>query len=669
MSAGPYAFIKQGNLFVAPIKQVAAAPLPSLDRARRFSMWINGKIEEPPFQLDQAPMPPTTFQAVRDDINRFSPVKVSRSALRRSQHAYVGVIDSNGTPYHFALDSRGFSIEKATVGDAWRAFDKLIDEERVMATESRRHRADVEMRDVEHELSSPQPPLLVIMKSEVARVSRSGRQFSVATSTGNTDVPSSSAAEDAIQHHLPSGFKVGGAVNLHRASVHEGAPRGAADPDAIHVMKPSEIAARGVHGNELHPEHLDSIRSAWNEGKRLDPIDVNVTHDGQWHVEDGNHRLHVAAATDAPVALRFRQQSKDYRPQAGVRDISDRLRSAQSTEKSDFDWKRKTKERVGKKPEPSPLTKAEQHTGTMISLHLPAELADRIALPDGESPSTMHITLAYLGKDLTEEQKLAAACAVRRFSQYAYHVRAVLGGVGRFSASTTTEGRDVVYLSVDSPDITRLRPKLLDELAAEGLVPNDTHGFIPHVTLAYVATTARTPIKRFPPTPVEFTRVSLAVANTQIHFPFQQERAMLQAIHGSQPSLVIKALPKKPKTDEAKKTPNKKTSSKKIGSGGKTRYGYLDEKKKKPAGGGAKGQQQLVIVRHDDTKHADPGELANQLGVSVRTLQRAAEKLGRDGFAKFMRAHLKRFSAKHRIDPSYWHTLHTKLEAMSPPTF
>lgn len=128
----------------------------------------------------------------------------------------------------------------------------------------------------------------------------------------------------------------------------------------------------------------------------------------------------------------------------------------------------------------------------------------------------------------------------------------------------------------------------------------------------------------------------------------------------SEPMLVIKALPKKPKVDEAKKTPSTKASAKKAGAGGRTRYSYPQEK------GGAKkpgAQPQPLIVEHDDSRHADPGELANQLGVSVRTLARCAKQLGREGFAKYMRSHLKRFAAKHRLDPDYWATLYNHLRA------
>lgn len=701
MSTTPYAFIKRGNLFITPVgPSIAEVPYPTqpFTKPREFSLWVRGRIEEPAFQLDRVRMPPSLYQEVRDDLVRFSPVEVTRSAFQRSQHAYVGVIDSKGKPYYFALDSRGISIREADIDDqrVWKTFDRLADHERSMATRQRRGAATVEMEQVARELSQPQ---LVLVKSEIVRVNRDGRQLSVSTAAGSANVPSRNEAQAALQQHLPSGFKVGGSVNLHRASVHSGAPRGAFDSDAIHIMRPSEVAAHGVYGNELHPDHLESIRSAWSEGKQLEPIDVNVTHTGQWHIEDGNHRMHVAAATDAPVALRFRQVGAQYLPQTGIRDISDRLRAAHAAEKA---------------LAACILAKADGHTGTMIALHLPREVAERIALPGGELPETMHITLAYLGKNLTDEQKRGALVAVRRFAQQAGPIKALLGGVGRFSASSTSEGRDVVYLSVDSPDITRLRPKLLDELAAEGLEPSNVHGFVPHVTLAYIATSARTPIKRFPPLPVEFPCVSLTVADQKMLLPFMAPTLVITVnksdrIRGGRadkmkPSdfdprqlsigsdherehtdddaiareiamdhlaededyyrklkMVEKALPRSNKDEKVKKTPTSKASKKKAGAGGKTRYTYPNEKKSGAGGGKTAQPLPLVVVQHDDSKNANPAELANQLGVSVRTLQRAAKQLGREGFAKFMRSHLKRFSAKHRIDPDYWGTLHDRL--------
>ena len=167
MSTTPYAFIKHGNLFIAPVgSSINEVPYPpqSVTKPREFSLWVHGKVEEPEFQLDKARMPPSMYQEVRKDLSKYSSVPVSRSAFRRSQHAYVGVIDSRGKPYYFALDSRGFSCREASINDdrVWKTFDHLAGEEQLMAIKQRRQHADEEMEQVDRELSKP----LLILKSD-----------------------------------------------------------------------------------------------------------------------------------------------------------------------------------------------------------------------------------------------------------------------------------------------------------------------------------------------------------------------------------------------------------------------------------------------------------------------------------------------------------------------
>ncbi len=593
MTTASYQFIKRGNLFITPVGPTTADvsfPTQPFTKPREFSLWVGGRSEEPTFQMDSVRMPPSLYQEVRKDLMSFSPVEVSRSAFQRSDHAYIGVIDSKGKPYYFALDSRGISVREvdSTNERVWKNFDMLADQERSMASKQRRQAASAEMTQFARELSKPQ---LVIKAHSIGEE--------------GTGFPT----------HKEDGTK---------------------------IKKPSLYQKlRGLAGKP-----------------RTD-------------IDEHGHTV------------------------------------------ADF-------------PKMKLITKAEAHTGTMVALHIPADIAEKIAIPDGEPASSMHITLAYLGKNLTEEQKSAALCAVRRFAQQSGPIQALLGGVGRFSASHTSEGNDVVYLSVDSPDITRLRPKLLEELAAEGIEPSNAHGFVPHVTLSYVKTTANTPIKRFPPVAVEFSNISLTVADHKMQLPFTQPSLILNIAKsaswitsqlragkrvkhengthayertvmgtGKKEYAVIspggsktyhdtaeeaghvahghtqlkKALPKKSKEEKVKKTPTVKASKKKAGAGGKTRYTYPNEKKKakKPGGGAGAGGPKaqplpLVVTQHDDSKNADPSEFANQLGVSVRTLQNCAKKLGREGFAKFMRSHLKRFSAKHRLDPDYWGTLYGKLQ-------
>jgi len=453
MSTTPYQFIRRGQLFIVPVgPSIAEVPYPvqSFTKPRDYSLWVHGRIEEPAFQLDHARMPPSLYQDVRNDLVRYSPVEVTRSAFQRSNHAYVGVIDSKGQPYYFALDSRGMSVRAVEIDDdrVWKTFDKLAVQEHMQAVRARRHDATAEMKNVDRELSEPK--LVVMMKGDyAAEMRRIGAEL----------------AEQCEEEDL--------------------------DPP-----RPEDDAEKAAKWTPQNQFNYKPARSSW-----------------------------------------WRNMPKDKQPKQA----------------------KQPKEKTAKQPREKKLR-------------------------------------------ATPEQRTQA-----HLEQYEARAR----------------GRQAVR--------DKLRGERKKTKQAKPKASNDRLD-------AWR--------KKHPGGNVD------AVAA----HPF------------------AKALPKGGSKEKAvKKTPSKKASSKKVGAGGKPRYSYPGEKKKagakKPGAGGAKQQPLLVIAaKHDDSKHADPAELANQLGVSIRTLQHTARQHGRSGFGKFMRSHLKRFAAKHRLDPDFWNTLYERLHDMEPPT-
>lgn len=441
MSTTPYQFIKRGNLFIVPVgPAINEVPYPTytIEKPKEFSILVRGKTEEPTFNLDKVRMPPSLFQDVRDDLNQFSPVPVSRSAFRRSQHAYVGVIDSKGTPYYFALDSHGISVREVDANDerVWKTFDRLSDEERSLALQTRRLAATEEMRQVDRELSEP----TLVIKSDMSE--QIARQYAIRMALAAREIAEQEGDEEAV----------------------------------------------AAENEEL--EYL-----GYEEAKKSGGF--------IWHLL--THR------NPAPRAQR----------------------------------------------------------------------AARAAAAEGSGKTKPMKDLNF------------------KTSESGKHHRATASH-GTYKISTNSGYRH---------ELTYQR----------------------HL----------------------HERVKLGTFKTA-----QEAAAHAHAHHAETHTAIHKALPKKSKSKPVKKTPSKGASKKQAGAGGKTRYSYPGEKK----GGGARGAQPLVVVQHDDSKHADPGEFANQLGVSVRTLQRCAKQLGRDGFTKFMRARLKRFSAKHGLDPDYWSTLYERLQ-------
>jgi 2'-5' RNA ligase len=148
--------------------------------------------------------------------------------------------------------------------------------------------------------------------------------------------------------------------------------------------------------------------------------------------------------------------------------------------------------------------------GTMVAFFVPEHVGERIVLKDGEHLKDLHVTLAYLGKGLTPEQKRAVQQVVRELAPEQPQVYAKVAGLGRFSASETSDGKDVIYASVDSTHLMHFREKLVRALKVAGLPVNEKHSFTPHITLAYVEPDAESPIKRVELTDMMFTHVAIA---------------------------------------------------------------------------------------------------------------------------------------------------------------
>lgn len=125
-----------------------AAPMHFMLRPKEGQQVVGGELlpAVEAHKLDTAGMPPSLYQEVRDDLSVLVSIPCTRIALTRANHAYVGIIDSNGVPYFFRLSSTGVVTKSVKDTDAaWRAFDRLMDVERSAARQQRRGVADKEM--------------------------------------------------------------------------------------------------------------------------------------------------------------------------------------------------------------------------------------------------------------------------------------------------------------------------------------------------------------------------------------------------------------------------------------------------------------------------------------------------------------------------------------------
>lgn len=138
--------------------------------------------------------------------------------------------------------------------------------------------------------------------------------------------------------------------------------------------------------------------------------------------------------------------------------------------------------------------KAGNQDGLMIALALPTgaaltlhQLAQETFGENADvTPSDeMHITLAYFGSaEQMNVSRETLTALVRAFAAEHSPINGMVSGVGRFT-QVDADGRSAFYASFDSPMLPRLQSDLIELLDGAGVSVDKTHGFTPHITLAY----------------------------------------------------------------------------------------------------------------------------------------------------------------------------------------
>lgn len=150
-------------------------------------------------------------------------------------------------------------------------------------------------------------------------------------------------------------------------------------------------------------------------------------------------------------------------------------------------------------------------SGLIAALWIPDKVGKKIAIEDGETVDDLHCTLAYFGKvdelpDGSEDKCIQAVTAAVKGTG---PLRGKIGGIGKFNGSETSDGKDVVYASLDVPGLVSLRERIVTEAEKRGLQVSRVHDFTPHVTLAYVDKGCKE-IPNVKSLPVEFDAVFVA---------------------------------------------------------------------------------------------------------------------------------------------------------------
>lgn len=156
-------------------------------------------------------------------------------------------------------------------------------------------------------------------------------------------------------------------------------------------------------------------------------------------------------------------------------------------------------------------TDAKINGAVMIGWFMPPDVADALALPNGESADELHITLVYFGKqaELAEDVPARLCDLLLPFCEDEEQLVGKIAGAGRF-ASADPQGEPIVALP-DVPGLTELRARLVRRLDLERIPYRREHGFTPHITVAYAMPHESGPDDLPPPLPIEIDRLCVTV--------------------------------------------------------------------------------------------------------------------------------------------------------------
>lgn len=160
----------------------------------------------------------------------------------------------------------------------------------------------------------------------------------------------------------------------------------------------------------------------------------------------------------------------------------------------------------------------------MVGLWLDAETAAALAIDGGEPAAALHLTLCLLETDaanLTDVQVARLLTTVDDLAAFTPPLEGSIAGMGRFYASDSSDGQDVVFAIPDLPKLSDVRQRLCDNLGYAGLACKQTHGHVPHVTLAYVAPGAASPVDAVPTLPLRFAALTVVVGDRMTSIPLR----------------------------------------------------------------------------------------------------------------------------------------------------
>ena len=135
------------------------------------------------------------------------------------------------------------------------------------------------------------------------------------------------------------------------------------------------------------------------------------------------------------------------------------------------------------------VCKGANHKGVMVALRIPHSAALRVAIPGGEPPEDLHVTISYLGgaDELDPDRWADLVKRLKAIAATTPPLSATLAGYGRF----TSGDDDVLWVGVESPDLPALRHRIVQACEDAAVPLAGDKGFTPHCTIGYAKNDAQ----------------------------------------------------------------------------------------------------------------------------------------------------------------------------------
>lgn len=124
-----------------------------------------------------------------------------------------------------------------------------------------------------------------------------------------------------------------------------------------------------------------------------------------------------------------------------------------------------------------------------LFIGLKIEGVDHLAIEGGEAADDFHVTLLYGSFDQIDDEEHITASIQSAIAKIKQHIPDKLSfdSMGRFEASESSDGKDVIYASVEMGQLEKARNILIKELKKDRIKITDTFPvYHPHMTLAYI---------------------------------------------------------------------------------------------------------------------------------------------------------------------------------------